>query len=233
MRTQGHVLGMVWLLTLALGAGVGCQSARPARAPAVAPYRPVEKRDVPRPGLARVDDVMPRLGHQSTSNALEVVNNEGRNLKSGDRLQVTIYAPPEPSSFPHVVDENGNINLPLIGTFRVAGRTCGEAQDLIEKEYIRQQYYKTITVIIVPPESEYSVTGEMVRPGPYPLTRNLTLTMALGRAGRYTEYADQKRVILTRNNQRVEIDLDEIRSGKRKDIIVIPGDVIEVPRSPW
>jgi protein involved in polysaccharide export with SLBB domain len=57
--------------------------------------------------------------------------------------------------------------------------------------------------------------------------------MALGRAGRYTEYADQSRVILTRDNQRVEIDLDEIRNGKRKDIIVIPGDVIDVPRSRW
>lgn len=233
MRTHCHFREVAGVLTLALGLAAGCQSSLPSKAPAVAPYRPVEKRDVPRPGLARVDDVMPRVSRQASSNALEAVNNEGRTLKSGDRLQVTIYAPPEPTSFPHVVDEQGNINLPLIGTYRVAGRSCAEAQDLIEKEYISQKYYKTVTVIIVPPESEYSVTGEMVRPGPYPLTRNLTLTMALGRAGRYTEYADQSRVTLTRNNQRVDINLDEIRSGKRKDIIVIPGDVIDVPRSRW
>jgi protein involved in polysaccharide export with SLBB domain len=233
MRTQHQCQGTAWLVMLALGAAAGCHSSLPARAPVVAPYRPMERPDVPRPGLARVDDVVLRAVRPAASNEMEVVSNEGRTLKSGDRLQVTIYAPPEPSSFPHVVDEQGNINLPLIGAFRVAGRTCGEAQDLIEKSYIERKYYKTITVIIVPPESEYSVTGEMMRPGPYPLTRNLTLTMALGRAGRYTEYADQRRVILTRNNQRVEINLEEIRSGKRKDIIVIPGDVIEVPRSAW
>jgi polysaccharide export outer membrane protein len=233
MMTRRNFNGVAWLWTLVLAVAAGCQSTLPARAPAVAPYRPVEKREVPRPGLARLDDVMPQRDREPVSNAMEVVSNEGRALKSGDRLQVTIYVPPEPTSFPHVVDEKGNVNLPLIGAFRVAGRTCGEAQDLIEKEYINQKYYKTVTVIIVPPESEYSVTGEMVRPGPYPLTRNLTLTMALGRAGRYTEYADQSRVILTRDNQRVEIDLDEIRNGKRKDIIVIPGDVIDVPRSRW
>ncbi len=233
MRTHRQWIGAAWPLILIVGVVTGCRSTLPARAPAVAPFRPVEKRDVPRPGPARVDDVMPRVSRQAASNVLDGVNNEGRTLKSGDRLQVTIYAPPEPTSFPHVVDEQGNINLPLIGTFRVAGRSCAEAQDLIEKEYIDQKYYRNVTVIIVPPESEYSVTGEMVRPGPYPLTRNLTLTMALGRAGRYTEYADQSKVILTRNNQRVEIDLDEIRSGKRKDIIVIPGDVIDVPRSRW
>lgn len=220
---------------VAAGAAIltGCASPAPSRVAPVQPYRPVEVRTVPRPGPARLGDVMPGAVGGEATNTLESISPEGRVLRSGDRLQVTIHAPPEPHTFPHVVDEQGNINLPLIGSFRVAGRSCADAQRLIEKEYVDQKYYKTVTVIIVPPEGEYSVTGEMVRPGPYPLTRNLTLTMALARAGRYTEYADQSRVMLIRDNRRVVINLDEIRKGKRKDIIIIPGDVIEVPRSPW
>lgn len=115
----------------------------------------------------------------------------------------------------------------------VAGKSCSQAQKDIEAEYIGQKIYKMVTVIIVPPESEYSVSGEMLRPGPYPLTRNQTVLQALARAGRYTDYADQSRVFLIRGNDRIEISLDDIRKGKQRDVVVIPGDVIEVPRSPW
>jgi polysaccharide export outer membrane protein len=131
------------------------------------------------------------------------------------------------------VDEEGRINVPLIGAMAVAGKSCGVAQRLIEKAYIDQQIYKNVTVIIVPPEGEYTVSGEVIRPGPYPLGRDQTLMQALSRAGRYTEFADQRRVFLLRNNERVEINVDEVREGKRKDIVIISGDVIEVPRSKW
>ena len=104
---------------------------------------------------------------------------------------------------------------------------------MIEKAYIDQQMYKSVTVLNVPPEGEYTVSGEVIRPGPYPLGRDQTLMQALSRAGRYTEYADQHRVFLLRNNERVEINVDEVRDGKRKDIVIISGDVVEVPRSRW
>jgi len=153
-----------------------------------------------------------------------------RILKSGDRIQITIFVPPEPGTFLSVVDERGHINLPLIGSFVVAGKTCSECQRQIEKEYIDQKYYKTVTVVIVPPESEYTLTGEVERPGSYPLTRNVTLKYALARTT-YTPYADKTKVFLTRNNVRVEITLEDIDKGKKPDPVIIPGDIIEVPRS--
>jgi polysaccharide export outer membrane protein len=156
-----------------------------------------------------------------------------RVLKSGDRVQVTIYAPPEPFTSPHVIDEQGRINLPLIGAMTVAGKTCADAQRLIERKYIDDQYYKVITVVIVPPESEYSLAGEVLRPGPYPITRNLTVTQALGRGGRFTDYADPTKIRLIRGSEILVINTEEIRKGIIKDIMVVPGDVIEVPRTRW
>ena len=169
----------------------------------------------------------------SSSSAPVLLERSERVLRKGDRLQVTIYAPPQPFTSPYVVDEDGRINVPLIGAMVVAGKSCAEAQRTIENNYIDQKIYKTVTVIIVPPESEYAVSGEVVRPGPFPLSRDLTVLQALGRAGRYTEFADKTKVFLIRNNDRVGIDLDEIRDGKRRDVVIIPGDVIEVPRSKW
>ncbi len=225
--------------TMAMLLMAGCVSG-PRPGVAVDPYRPELHRKIiqPQPRSVErkkeVDPVESVVTRASTNKILEAgAGLSERVLRKGDRIQVTIYAPPEPFTCPHVVDEDGRINIPLIGPMAVAGKSCGAAQRLIEKAYIDQQIYKNVTVIIVPPEGEYTVSGEVIRPGPYPLGRDQTLMQALSRAGRYTEFADQHRVFLLRNNERVEINLDDIRAGKRKDIVIISGDVVEVPRSPW
>lgn len=212
----------------------GCLSG-PSRSEPAVRYAPVQRRDVP---VVRIIQAAPEAarpgnapGAQTATGTVDSAQDiMARVLKSGDRIQITIFAPPEPGTFASVVDERGQINLPLIGSFKVAGKTCSECQRQIEKEYIDQKYYKTVTVVIVPPESEYTLTGEVVRPGPYPLTRNVTLKYALARTT-YTEYADKSKVSLTRNNTRMEIRIEDIDKGKRPDPLIIPGDIIEVPRS--
>ncbi|MEI6168532.1 MAG: polysaccharide biosynthesis/export family protein [bacterium] len=235
LKTVGMMGGALVLMMLA-----GCVTG-PRSVAGVDPYRPQLQRTItPPPSRAakpeKTEDLRERVTTAPTGTNkawAAVMEQTERVLRKGDRIQVTIYAPPEPFSCPHVVDEEGRINIPLIGTMEVAGKSCGAAQRLIEKAYIDQQIYKTVTVIIVPPEGEYTVSGEVIRPGPYPLGRDQTLMQALSRAGRYTEYADQHRVFLLRNNERVEINVDEVRDGKRKDIVIISGDVVEVPRSRW
>lgn len=218
----------------------GCMSYSGRSVPA-APYEPVQDRTVMAPvpsgaGVPTERDAGTSTGLDSepvaTNTNLSGSGVMARVLRSGDRVQVTIFAPPEPGSFHAVIDEQGNINLPLIGPFTVAGKTCAEGQRQIEKEYIDQKFYKTVTVVIVPPESEYTLTGEVQRPGPYPLTRNLTLRQALSRTA-YTEFADKVKVFLTRNNSRLEVSIEDIKKGVKPDPIIVPGDIIEVPRSVW
>jgi len=221
---------------VALGLGLGCTAVGTGR-PAT-PYRPLARPVVILPIVKPVPEAAPAVTPtpgetNEMTETTEALGVSERVLRSGDRLVVTIHAPPEPFTSQHVVDEAGRINLPYIGVVTVAGKSCSRAQQEIEKRYIDEQYYKNVTVIIVPPESEYSVSGEVLRPGPYPLTRNLTVLQALGRAGRFTDYADQSRVYLIRGNDRTEIKLSDINEGRRRDVVVIPGDVIEVPRSKW
>lgn len=222
--------GTVVILML-LGFGGGCVALK--NGSPVTPYRPLAKPmslNNLRTAPASTREVGTPAGTTNASILVES-DNLGRTLRSGDRLVVTIHAAPEPFSAQHVVDEQGRVNLPYIGAVPVAGKSCSQAQKDIEKEYIDQKYYKTVTVIIVPPESEYSVSGEVLRPGPYPLTRNLTVLQALARAGRFTEYADKTKIRLIRGSEVVTINASAITDGKQKDITIIPGDVIEVPRT--
>ena len=208
--------------TLALAAlPAGCASL-PTRARAVQPFLPEEGRMVMRPPAAPATNAAPSLS--------EV---KARVLRSGDRLEVSLRGIPQPENLKVVVEDEGTVNLPFIGAVRVEGKTAAEAQKLIEQVYIDKQIFKAPTVIIVPPESEYMIGGEVLHPGSYPLTRDLTLLGALARAGRFTEFADSTQVRITRGKDSYIVNARRIGKNQDPDPTIMAGDIIDVPKSPW
>ena len=235
----GWVILGVWVTGCAGPAG---------RSPRMAPYRPNQNRMIgqldkaPRPTVPAAPIVVqpkaptpaPVTGTTNpVAQAAVGDDNQSRRLQAGDRLDINLRAIPNPENMKSVVDENGALNFPFIGSITVIGLTCSEAERLVEKAYVDGGIYRHITVIILPPESEYAVQGEVLRPGPYPLTRDMTLMQALARAGRFTDFADATRVKLIRGKETIEIDVRRIEQNKEKDLTVKPGDVILVPKSRW
>jgi len=78
------------------------------------------------------------------------------------------------------------------------------------------------------------LTGEVRRPGLYPLVAGLTLLSAIELAGGVTAFASVRQVRLFRTHagtsHRLEADLGRIRRGKAPDIPLRGDDRIEVPR---
>ncbi len=223
----------LWIIGVAAGlAGCAAPVGRPAP---MAPYRPSQTRMIGPPGGAggKASAAVPTAGTNRVAVAALAAEDQSRRLQAGDRLEIHLRAIPNPENMKSVVDENGTLNFPFIGAIKVVGLTCSEAERLVEKAYVDGGIYRHITVIIVPPESEYAVQGEVLRPGPYPLSRDMTLMQALSRAGRFTEFADATRVKLIRGKETLEINVKRIEQNKEKDIIVKPGDVILVPKSIW
>jgi polysaccharide export outer membrane protein len=214
----------VLMATALWGAG-GCAGTGPGLAARVPRYRPVETRQVVRAAAVATWEA----GTESFEQQMAEYN-RSRVLRSGDRLEVSLRAIPQPELLRVAVDEEGRINLPLIGAIPVAGKTTAEAQKLIESAYIEGQIYKIITVIIVPPESEYFVTGEVLRPGPYPLTRAITVLQAISAAGKFTEFAEPTKIRIRRGRQSFVVNAKKIQRGDEPDVVVLPGDVIDVPR---
>ncbi len=236
----------LWLAG-AVVAACGCATApRPVRQ--AEPYRPDEERSVrvavakpleeaePRaaaavaPAAAGVDTT-PAAPSPAVPATAAPAERKARVLRPGDQIEISLQAIPQPVLLRHVIDEQGRVNLPFIGAIEIAGLSSAEAEKKIETAYIEGKIYKVITVIIVPPESEYFVQGEVLNPGRYPLTREITLSMALARAGRYTEYANAAKVRIIRGNQIIDVNARRIQEGRDEDIAIQPGDVIVVPRS--
>ncbi len=156
-----------------------------------------------------------------------------RVLQSGDRLEIYLHGIPESQNLPVVVDENGYITMPLIGQVRTAGKTASQLERLIEILYVEQDYYRSITCVVIPPRIEFFVRGEVRQPGRYPLTRDITLLQAIALAGGYTEYAQPRRINILRGSESFTVNARNIERGNKTSPPIKAGDVVVVPRRWW
>lgn len=97
----------------------------------------------------------------------------------------------------YLVDSNGNIDFPVLGTIKVAGLTRIQATELIKK--MVAVYVKNPIVNIRNVNFKVTVLGEVNRPGTFTITNErLTILEALGLAGDMTIQGERKNVLVTR-----------------------------------
>ena len=96
-----------------------------------------------------------------------------------------------------LVDQKGNIQLPYIGTIKVAGFTTTEIHDQLVKSL--SQYMKDPLVNIRILNFKVSVLGDVLKPDVYTFqSERVTLTEALGMAGDLNITAKRTNVLLIR-----------------------------------
>ena len=121
--------------------------------------------------------------------AVEVFNmNRTRTTLSAATLDVYGY----------LVDQRGNINLPLIGEVHVAGLSKWEVVRLLQKK-ISEFITEPVVINIRFLNFKVSVLGEVNRPGVYTVTDEMiSIPQALALAGDLTIYGDRRNVQLIR-----------------------------------
>jgi polysaccharide export outer membrane protein len=154
-----------------------------------------------------------------------------RLLRRGDKISISIRDISTPLDIKDMLDEDGCVNLPLIGTIKLEGKTSSEAEAFIEKAYITGEYYRKINVILVAQDDEYFIRGEVEKQGKYPLSTDLTLMKAIAESGGYTEYAKQSDIKLYRGEDILTFDAKKIEDRKERDPLIRPGDIIVVQRA--
>ena len=97
-------------------------------------------------------------------------------------------------------------------------------------------------VINVPVDREIKVFvfGRVTQPGAlkFKISEKVTLLKAIAQAGGWAEGAKQGAVVITRKDKagketQIRVNVKDIISGKRKDIVLQEGDVVFVPESFW
>ena len=136
-----------------------------------------------------------------------------------------------------VVDQKGNINLPLLGTVQVAGMTRTEVQSMLQTEYSKSFTNPSIEVTL--DGLSVSVQGEVTRPNIYPLPREkTTLVEVIATAGGITPYGKKRVVKIIRGaaeNNEPEIfifDLTQLDAIETSEMILRDKDIVYVePRN--
>lgn len=155
-------------------------------------------------------------------------------LRPGDMLKISFRGPSNPiPDFEERIPESGQINLPLIGKVDVVGKTRVQLQDEIHGKYV-DRYFKELTVTIDPADRYFFVYGEVKFANRYPYGSKLTVTGAISTAQGFTDFANQKKVLLIRTDGKREIvNCKKARDNPEFDPEVLPGDRIFVPRRLW
>jgi polysaccharide export outer membrane protein len=154
-------------------------------------------------------------------------------LRSGDSLTIALQGVPDPSVNSVQIDDQGNITLPYIGPLLAAGISTGELAQRIRETYIAKKFYNTVDVSVSVTERYVYVGGEVVRPGRIVWTPDLTVAKAIQAAGGFTLYAKETRVSLVREQTPYDLDVKLAQKDPSQDPRLIPGDSIQVPRSPF
>ncbi len=138
------------------------------------------------------------------------------------------------------VNDNGELEVPYIGLVPAQGKTCRELAYNIKSALEREYYYHATVILAVDRISEKSrgrvyVYGAVKGQGPQeiPPDEIYTVSKAVIRAGGFGDFADKRKVKITRKNaQDLVVDLKRvIEQGHTEDDVVLrPDDQIYVPQ---
>ena len=131
-----------------------------------------------------------------------------------------------------MVNAMGNLDVPKVGNYHVEGLTVPEAEELLEKVLSKSIVNPQLSLKVL--NMETTVIGEVNLPGKQHLEKERnTLIEVLGKAGDFGAYADKRHVKVLRQatatTQTTEIDLTQLSSFERNNLIIVPGDVVYVP----
>ena len=132
-----------------------------------------------------------------------------------------------------LVQANGKMFYPFVGTFKVAGMTVPELRQYLTDHLknVIQQPQVGVRVVIYN-SKRVEITGAVVHPGTIQLT-NIPegILQAIDVAGGLSPDASRRRAILVRHGIRYQIDLADLVSGTRlvPNPQLEPGDIIHIP----
>ena len=157
-------------------------------------------------------------------------------IGGGDLLNISVFGLPEFAQDVRV-SNSGDVYLPLVGYVQLSGLTPDQAQTVIENRLREGGFVKNPHVTVFLKEylnQSATVTGEVMKPGLYPILGTQRLLEVLANAGGLTPRAG-KWVTITHHDHpeepvKVALPTDLAKSPK-DNIEILPGDTLFVNRA--
>ncbi len=152
-----------------------------------------------------------------------------------DMLRIDVWKEPDISRVVPVRPD-GKITLPLVNDVQASGLTTNQLAAKIAEGLKKFITSPQVTVGVTEINSrKFFVSGEVARPGAFPLLPNMTVLQALSTAGGFTQFAREKKIYILRMEDGRQVkhsfNYKDAISGKNveQNIMLQGGDIIVVP----
>ncbi|MFO1499935.1 MAG: polysaccharide biosynthesis/export family protein [Verrucomicrobiota bacterium] len=163
-------------------------------------------------------------------------------LRIGDRVSFRVIEDKEDAK-PLMVTDSGELDIPYLGRVKAADKTCQAVAKQVKTALEKELYYRATVILAIDQlnkkRGSVYLVGQIKISGAVeiPSDEVFTVSKAILRAGGFGEFADKKRVKITRQapgggqSQVFTVDLNEIleKGQTDKDLKLEPGDLIFVP----
>jgi polysaccharide biosynthesis/export protein len=156
-----------------------------------------------------------------------------------DDVLIVLFRREKDMSAEVTVRPDGKITLQFLNDIQAAGLTPDQLRDKVTEEAGRLIEDPSVTIIVKQINSrKVFITGQVAKPGAYPIGTRMSVLQLIALAGGLTEYAKEKDIVivrepLTRTGQRQAFKFDYTQVQKLKNlqtnIDLKPGDTVIVP----
>jgi len=150
-----------------------------------------------------------------------------RTLGPGDVVGITTGGEPDLTG-EFTLDEDGTINLPMLGAIKLGGQTLNEAAETLKIAVARVHRNPVVTVRLARGRTAtVSVVGEVRRPGQVTLPLPATAIEAIAAAGGFADRADRSQVTWVHQGEAKTLDLTPAVAGGEaisdRDVLIVPS----------
>jgi polysaccharide export outer membrane protein len=173
------------------------------------------------------------------TNSMEVLDDK-KKLGPNDFVSFRVVEDRDNDSQRLRVNDSGELEVPYIGLVPAQGKTCKELAFNIKSALEKEYYYHATVILAVDRVSDKSrgriyVYGSVKSQGPQevPPDENYTVSKAVIRAGGFGDFANKRRVKVTRKNGKdFTVDLKRVieEGHTEEDVVLQPDDQIYVPQ---
>ncbi len=133
------------------------------------------------------------------------------------------------------VRPDGMISMPLLGEIGAAGLSVAQLNQVIVAKLSSDVMFDPVVNIQVPKvnSKNFYIEGGVQHTGEFPLQRYLTILDALSGAGRFTDFAQKKKIYILRGGQQIKFNYDQVIRGQHmeQNVPILNGDHIIVPEN--
>jgi polysaccharide biosynthesis/export protein len=185
----------------------------------------------PQPNVAHLPDSLPASSN-TTPSASAIASQFV--LGTADVIKINVWKNADLSQTV-TIGPDGFISLPLLGDVQVAGMTANQLAQDLKSRLSSYVVNAQVTVGIVDIRSrQVYVTGEVGKPGGYPLIVPISALQLIAQAGGLNTFANRKNIVILRSwgghLERLKFNYNSaVRGDPKQNISLQAGDTVIVP----